>query len=119
MDALDVSDVAVAAVQREARRRGVAVEAARVDLAASPELPRRPYDVVVNTRFLERSLFGALSDALAPGGLLVFEAFTTERRGMNPAYQLEPGELFRAFGGLEVVDYEEGESARLVARKPA
>lgn len=86
--------------------------------------PDPPYEVVVNMNFLERSLFGTLSDALAPGGLLVFETFTRDHvdvlgRRMPAAYLLEPNELLRAFGDLRVLRYREavvdGEPARAVA----
>ncbi len=48
--------------------------------------------------FLERSILRRLGEALAPGGLLVFETFTREHvdvlgRRMNSAYLLEPNEL--------------------------
>ena len=71
--------------------------------------------MVVN--YLHRPLFPRLIEALAPGGLLIYETFMAgnERFGKpsNPAFLLRPGELWQAFGGLQVIAFEQG-----VAREP-
>ena len=54
---------------RCARRRGSAAVGDRarvVDLEREP-LPPGPYDVIVTMNFLQRDLFDAMQDALAPG----------------------------------------------------
>jgi len=75
-------------------------------------LPVARYALVVNTLYLDRALFPALVRALLPGGLLLFETFTTAQlaRGhpRNPAFALAPGELRRLAHGLEVLAYREG-----------
>ena len=134
VDALDVSDVAVARLADEAARRRLPVTATRADLAAAPDLPAGAYSVVVDTYFLERALLPALAAALAPGGLLVFETFTRAQADRpfgpsDPRLLLAPGELRRAFAGLEVLDHREGDVddgdgrmravASLLARRPA
>jgi len=111
VDAVDVSDVAVETVARHARERGLPVSAHRLDVTRD-DCPRPPYAVIVNVAFLERSLFEPIRDALAPGGLLLFETFTrdhVERAGgsMPAERTLERGELRRAFADLEVLDYRE------------
>jgi len=77
---------------------------------------------------LQRDLFGAIRDALAPGGAVIYETFTTVQRALgrgptSPEHLLEPGELARHFEGFERLFYEEtGEPeavARLVARRPS
>ena len=65
----------------------------------------------------------------APGGLLVLETFLRgqERFGhpRRPRHLLEPGELSRAFPGLELLELEESDAgtppvlARLAARRPS
>jgi SAM-dependent methyltransferase len=110
VDALDVSDVSVESIARYARERSVTVRARRVDV--SEPFPRPPYRVIVTTSFLDRSLFGRMSEALAPGGLLVYETFTrdhVERAGGSMPLErtLERGELREAFAALEVIDYRE------------
>lgn len=130
VDALDVSDVAVEMTRRSAAACGVEVDARRVDLTDAG-FPAAPYDVIVDTYYLERSLFAGMRAALAPGGLLVFETYTRDHvevlgRAMSERRLLAPGELLRAFAGLWVLRYREaivGDEhpravASLVARAP-
>ncbi|MBM3524349.1 MAG: class I SAM-dependent methyltransferase, partial [Alphaproteobacteria bacterium] len=60
-------------------------------------LPGRRFDLIIVTNYLHRPLFATLVEALAPGGLLVYETFAVgnERFGKpsNPAFLLQPGEL--------------------------
>lgn len=88
--------------------------------------------VVVNTHFLLRSTFPRITDALAPGGLLVFETFNVDEIDLlggdiRREFALERGELLEAFPDLEILDHEEGiverpegerGLTRLIARKP-
>jgi tellurite methyltransferase len=118
VEALDISDVAIDHLRRRAREEGLPVAARVADVAGEP-LPEGPFEVVVNTFFLERSILGTLRDVLAPGGLLVFATFVGGR------FSLRPGELRSAFADLEVLEYREGPPlpgdrprACLLARKP-
>lgn len=133
VDAIDVSDVAIAALRAATESRGLTmtIDPRVVDLEREP-LPAGPYDVIVVTNFLQRDLFEPLQEALAPGGLLVFETLARAHvdelgHSFNPAYLVERGELPRAFGRLEVVDQHEGVAQRggqprgvagIVARRP-
>ncbi|MDP2710524.1 MAG: methyltransferase domain-containing protein [Solirubrobacteraceae bacterium] len=132
VDAIDVSDVAIEQLRAVAGERGLAVRASVVDLEREP-LPAGPYDVIVTFNYLQRDLFDALQDALAPGGLLLYETLAqahVEQLGkrFNPDYLLGDGELLGAFGRLQVVAHQEGVVERpdgprgvasLVARRPA
>ncbi len=74
----------------------------------------RGFAAVVVTNYLYRPLFSSLIDALAAGGVLIYETFAlgNERFGRpsNPDFLLRPGELLSAVEGrLQVVDYEHGE----------
>jgi hypothetical protein len=74
-----------------------------------------------------------MQDALAPGGLLIYETLGRAHvdelgRSFNPAYLLEDGELLRAFDRLEVIEHFDGVVQRpggargvgsIVARRPA
>ena len=67
---------------------------------------------MVVTNYLHRPLFPALLDALAPGGVLLYETFAlgNERYGRpsNPDFLLQPGELLELVRGrLRVVAYED------------
>ncbi len=95
--------------------------------------PAERFDVIVVSRYLERSLAPRLIAALKPGGLLFYQTFTRERvSDAGPgrdAFRLAPNELLRLFADLRVVAYrEEGrlghldrgfrDEAMLVALKP-
>lgn len=92
------------------------------------ELPENRYQVIVCVQYLQRTLFAAMTNALRPGGFLLFETFTRAQMKYtggprNPDYLLEPGELRRAFPKLRTLFYRELDAgqgiASLVARKRA
>jgi SAM-dependent methyltransferase len=83
------------------------------DIEAAP-WPYAPgvYGCVVVTNYLHRALFPHLLDALAPGGVLIYETFAlgNERFGRpsNPEFLLKPGELLETVRGhLAVHAYED------------
>jgi SAM-dependent methyltransferase len=70
------------------------------------------YAAVCVTNYLHRPLFPALLEALAPGGVLVYETFArgNERYGRpsNPDFLLRAGELLEIVRGrLRVIAYED------------
>jgi SAM-dependent methyltransferase len=123
---VDVNVDAVRAATGEAERRGLLVRSWCADLTATP-LPRARFEAVVVTRYLQRDLFGPIRDAVTPGGIVLYETFTSHQRahGVGPKsaeHLLEPGELRGRFDGFEVLFYEEVLApeavARIVARRP-
>ncbi|MDJ0981253.1 MAG: class I SAM-dependent methyltransferase [Kiloniellales bacterium] len=87
------------------------VEADLEDGRPFPLAGRRFAGVVV-TNYLHRPLLPALVEAVAPGGLLIYETFAqgNERFGKprNPDHLLAPGELLAAVQGrLRVLAYED------------
>lgn len=131
VDAIDFAAAGLARLLSIARRDGLPVAALQADLETFP-LPNDRYDVVVNTHYLQRSLFGPLRTALRPGGMIVFETFLRghERLGhpRNPTFLLDPGELADRFRDFEIVAYHEGRRdtengpavlAQMLARRPA
>ena len=116
-----------------ARDRSLGLSCVRSDLETEFGLPLRinSCGAILVFRFLYRPLASAIETALAPGGLLLYETFTTRQRelGWGPsraAFLLDPGELAQMFPRLETLAYSEGpspdrkpeESARLAAIKP-
>jgi len=102
---------------------GVVVRGWCADLTRSP-LPRGWFAVVVVTRYLQRDLFPAIGEALAPGGVLLYETFTEAQRDLgrgptSPDHLLKPGELPKAFEGLELLSYEEVSEPDALARVAA
>lgn len=100
-------------VQRDVERAGVG--------------RRGAFELVTAFRFLHRPLFAELIGALAPGGSLLVETFTTLHRAtrgrpQHDAYVLQPGELPALAAGLRIVSHDEAwrgraHTARLWARK--
>jgi SAM-dependent methyltransferase len=125
--AVDRNPDAVRELNEEARVRGLPLTADVLDLeAGSASFPHPAYDVIVVVHYLHRPLFPALVEALAPGGLLVYETFTRAQaaRGKptNPDFLLESGELLDLVRPLEVLASREGDYdgrmvASVVARK--
>ena len=126
--AVDRAAAAVEAVNAAGRERGLAIAASVRDLEADDRgLAVAPFDIVVVVHYLHRPLFPRLIDAVAPGGVLVYETFTREQasrgRPANPAFLLEPGELVRLVAPLRVLIEREGDFdgrfvASVVAKKP-
>jgi SAM-dependent methyltransferase len=91
------------------------------------DLPRAQFELLVVTRYLQRDLFPAIRNTVAPGGMVLYETFTEAQRALgwgprSPVHLLKPGELRSSFDGFDVLFYEEVNApeavARLVARRP-
>jgi len=110
--AVDISWEGLQRLSQRARAEQLDVLPVHADLEKF-ELPAAKFDVIVNTRFLLRSLFPTIRTALKPGGLLVFETFNVDELevlggDIRREFALERGELQAAFGGFEILLYEEG-----------
>ena len=129
---LDRSQPFLAELRAEALERNLPVQAARTDLEAGWGIPvaSGSCGAILVFRFLHRPLASAIVEALRPGGLLLYETFTSNQTKLsygprNPAFLLRPGELKDLFPALEIGHYEEGvfgterpeALARLAARK--
>ncbi|SCZ64457.1 class I SAM-dependent methyltransferase [Thiohalomonas denitrificans] len=111
-------DISAVAIQRlRAATDGLALQAGVRDLVREPP-PANRFDVIVVSRYLERSLAPHLTAALKPGGLLFYQTYTRERVSEagpgRDAFRLAPNELLALFPDLRVVAYrEEGRLGRL------
>lgn len=130
--AWDISGVAIASVQTYADAQGLSIQACQRDVLSAPPTPDS-VDVLVVSRFLERSLAPALIAALRANGLLFYQTFireTVDEGGpANVQFRLAPNELLRLFAPLQVLVYREDarvgdplkgfrNEAMLVAMKP-
>ena len=123
--AVDVSEVALALLSAEARRRHLdqLITLVHTDLAGWRPDPAG-YALVLCTGYWDRVLLDVAAAAVRPGGLLGWEAFTTaalrERPGMNPGWCRGPGEpaslLPAGYGVVEQADVP-GARRRLLARR--
>ncbi len=121
---VDIDYDAVAAARTALAAAGDDLLAWCGDLTMAP-LPASKFDVIVVARYLQRNLFEAIVDALAPGGVVLYETFTEAQRARgrgptSPDHLLKAGELPTYFARLETLFYEEVVApdalARLVAR---
>ena len=75
-------------------------------------LPGLKFDAVVVTHYLWRDLMPTLIEALAPGGVLLYETFAqgneTVGKPSRPDFLLRPGELLQVCAEMRVVAYEDG-----------
>ena len=114
VDALDVSDVALARAKRSAEERGVDVDwiCADLDEPRGAALPRVDYDLIIWVRYIHRDLMPYLVERLRPGGVLLCEQHllteATVAGPRNPAFRLAPGELELMARDLQVLHYNEG-----------
>ncbi len=118
--AVDCAINGLGACNRTARRLGLPVYPVVMDLERAV-LPPGRFRLVCVVRYLNRGLFPALAEALAPGGILFYKTFNgrhlEDRRGFNPGYVLEDGELERAFSALErLAGDESGTTSWILAR---
>ena len=102
--AWDVSDVAMNRISHPG------VSAAARDVEADPP-ETGSFDVIVVSRFLERTICSDVVRALRPGGLLYYQTFVQDKPAgagpSNPAFLLEQGELLRLFAGLRVLAFHD------------
>lgn len=116
VDAVDISDAAIATARDRADERGVDVNWIRADLADF-EPGRRRYDLVVVSYFAALEYLPDLKEALAPGGVLVYEHHL---RSSDPVagpstdrYRYRSNDLLRACLDLTILSYAERRRQRL------
>ncbi len=112
VDAMDISEVALAKARDTAGRRGVDVNWVQADLD-DLDLPADTYDVIVDCRFIDRDLIPRMKDALKDGGYLLFDHHllsdepTVNVGGPSSYWRLRPNELLHQFLDLRVISYHE------------
>jgi len=106
VEAVDFSLPALLHLKRGASARDRAVACVAADVTTWP-MPTDRYALVVVVSFLERRLFGALRDAVMPGGSLLYETHVRDESGtadaVRPEFVLEPGELDRLCEGWRIL----------------
>jgi len=130
---IDRSPAFLSELGERARARGLAIDPVRTDLETPHGIPvaAGSCGAILVFRFLFRPLATAIAQALAPGGLLLYETFTSDQAELeggpsNPAFLLAPGELPTLFSSLEILEHWEGRTpgdrpsaiATLRARRP-
>ena len=128
VDAVDMSAAALAAGRK--RAGDLPIKRLEQDLDDGFE-PTRPYDVIVNIRFVQLDLVQSLVPALQVGDMLLVEQHLRTNAEVagprNPAFRVAPGAPLALAGSLVIERAEEGlfvepdgaraALARLVARR--
>jgi SAM-dependent methyltransferase len=127
----DRSADSLKAVEQQLAARNLSGRSWQVDLEEEAVMPLQDlqFSSIIVFRYLHRPLFPALLHAVVPGGLIIYETFTTGNlrfgRPNNPEFLLKPGELKAIFRTWETIRYFEGIKknpdravAQIVARKP-
>ncbi len=134
VDGVDARPEAVERARAAARRLAAPIRAIVGNVEDGTFIiPMETYDTITVFNFLNRRLFTDIKDAAVPGGIVIYQTYTTEQatlgRPTNPDYLLEPGELEQHFSDWNVLRYRElvGKRRRggppravagIVARKP-
>jgi len=110
VSAWDISPVAINALDAVAQNADLTLNLEVSDVEQRKWEQNR-FDVIVVSRFLERSLCEKISSALKIGGLLYYQTFVQDKVAdigpRNPDYLLELNELLRLFPSLKVIVYRE------------
>jgi SAM-dependent methyltransferase len=108
--AWDISVVAIDKLTAYAFPQGLSINARQEKITAE-SFTKCSFDVIVVSRFLDRTLSDAIIGALKPDGLLFYQTFTREKTSPrppnNPDYLLGCSELLTLFSPLRVVFYRE------------
>jgi SAM-dependent methyltransferase len=137
VDAVDISNEALARARDRARGAGLKVNWIEHDLD-QPLALGAEYALILVVRFMNLPLIAGLSARLAPGGFLIVEQHLVTTAEVaeaqiagpaDPAFRVKPGELQQLAQSLRVLCYEEALTldpdqrqvalARLVAQKAA
>lgn len=108
--AWDVSSIALNRLKQRAKQQNLEISTKQLFVMANL-LPKNTFDVIVVSRFLDRSLSDAIIAALKSGGLLYYQTFVREKLAdsgpKNPDFLLQRNELLELFSELKVVAYRE------------
>lgn len=109
---VDISSVAVKKSYLLAQEFGVKIKGVVASLKEY-KIPPESFDAIICFYYVDRSLIEQIKSWLKPGGILIYEAFTTRemtRRKINSSNQgdfLKEQELLKIFSGMRILKYQE------------
>jgi tellurite methyltransferase len=110
VEAWDISQEALTKLRSQASEQRLPITARQCQIN-SETLEHASFDVIVISRFLDRTLGNAIIEALKPEGLLFYQTFTRNKLDQqgptNRDYLLNCNELLRLFSPLTLVFYQE------------
>ena len=109
-EAWDISSVALNILQQLASKNTLNLTTKQLHIRPD-SLPKNTFDVIIITRFLDRSLTNAIMDGLKLNGLLFYQTFVRDKLNTsgpsNPQFLLAKNELLKLFYPLQLVTYKE------------
>ncbi len=114
VDAIDISPVVLASVDKFVDQQNLSITCERRDVEEEG-LKEKKYDVIVVSYFLNRELLPQIVKSLKPEGLLFYETWSQQKVDdsgpSNPVFRLKAGELLELTASLRTLFYrEEGNS---------
>lgn len=112
VDGVDADPQAVTHARAAARKLGAPIRAIVGNVEDGTYIiPISTYDVISVFNYLHRPLFIDIKDGVVPGGVVVYQTYTTEQakfgKPTNPDYLLRPNELKEVFKDWETLAYRE------------
>ncbi|OQK16845.1 methyltransferase type 12 [Methyloprofundus sedimenti] len=108
--AWDISAVALFKLQQQADAEALAIKTFTREISTQSFSPNC-FDVIVVSRFLDRSICDAIMVCLKMGGLLFYQTYTQHKKielgPKNPRFLLAENELLSLFSLLKLVYYRE------------
>ena len=108
--AWDISKTAIDKLNAYSEKLNIPIQLETRDVISTPPT-ENSFDIIVVTRFLERTLIPHLIDALREGGLIFYQTFIKDKTGdngpKNPDYRLAENELLTLFQALQIICYRE------------
>jgi 2-polyprenyl-3-methyl-5-hydroxy-6-metoxy-1,4-benzoquinol methylase len=110
VDAWDISDVAIAELQRKANTHNLQISARVLDITPDT-LKGKHYDVIVNCHYLDRAIMPMILKAASPSGIIFFQTFCRDKRlkigPTNPDFLLAKDELKLLTQNCEILVYRD------------
>lgn len=109
---VDISSVAVKKAYLLAQEFGVKIKGVVASLSEY-KIPPHSFDAIICFYYVDRSLVEKIKSWLKPGGVLIYEAYTTREKIHHKGEPIDEGnylreeELLRLFPGMRVLKYEE------------
>ena len=115
VQAIDISDVAINYIQEQVEKNNLKIYPQVADLTELNNFnwENSPFNLIVISYYLDRSLFPVVKSLIKEDGYLFIETFyqspMNENQGVSNQYKLQPKELLTEFGDWKVLFFEENE----------
>ncbi len=108
--AWDCSDIALEKLLERAASEGLTIKTELRDVVENPP-EKNSFDIIVVSRFLDRSIINNIIDAVKTGGLIFYQTYTVNKLDTygptSVEYLLKENELLDLFSSLSILFYRE------------